>query len=172
MTPDLISAIDRPTLKTKAADFITFLNLKDKQESLKEMRGGGLQAVVTTLGTAISNLSDEFTDFQNLLEEARGKKELSVCDGCDAIPVPKRIYVDLGFYIAGFIIIFNGIASRIIYVNMTRELQSQQLALDDHRFKIIKTLKIAMFVSGFILLGIQFFIEFYNPDPDKDINEK
>jgi hypothetical protein len=30
MTPELISAMDRPLLKTKAANYIAFLNLKDK----------------------------------------------------------------------------------------------------------------------------------------------
>ena len=30
MTPELISAMDRPLLKSKSADYIAFLNLKDK----------------------------------------------------------------------------------------------------------------------------------------------
>jgi hypothetical protein len=38
MTPELISALDRPKLKQMSADYIAFLNLKDKQTLLHKLR--------------------------------------------------------------------------------------------------------------------------------------
>ena len=58
MTPDLISAMDRPLLKTKAADYIAFLNLKDKQSTIKNLRNVGAVGAITSLATAAAMLVD------------------------------------------------------------------------------------------------------------------
>jgi hypothetical protein len=58
MTPELISAMERPLLKTKAADYIAFLNLKDKQTSIKHLRNVGFVGAITSLATAGSMLID------------------------------------------------------------------------------------------------------------------
>lgn len=58
MTPELISALDRPTLKSRTADYIAYLNLKDKQMTLKDLRLAGATAAIVTLASASSHMYD------------------------------------------------------------------------------------------------------------------
>jgi hypothetical protein len=58
MTPELISAMDRPLIRTKAADYIAFLNLKDKQTTIRQLRNDGAVGAIISLATAASMLVD------------------------------------------------------------------------------------------------------------------
>ena len=63
MSPELISAMDRPLLKQKTADYIAYLNLKDKQMTLADLKTTSGFGAILTLATAASNIFDRAKNF-------------------------------------------------------------------------------------------------------------
>ena len=106
MTPELISALARPDLLHKCKDYIAKLNIKDKQNDLKELRLTGMATALSTLVTASTHLFDQIVAFGE-------------------IPAADRqgstFFVVVAIILSIMIIIGSTIASFKIYRIMTQE---------------------------------------------------